>query len=140
MELSFFLSSESGRKLSRLVQLHKTLTKRSKWFLKHSQNVQNDSKHDFSQNASKTCATVMQQVFKTTKMAYYFWGILWIYFKSINSTMYMTERSEGVYYVLCCVFQLLVFSCWISKLCSNHNTIFHKRALWGWGNKMSFYG
>ena len=25
-------------------------------------------------------------------------------FQSINSTMYMTEQSEGVYYVLCCVF------------------------------------
>ena len=79
-------SLESDNELSSLVQLHKSLLKRSKWFTKYSQNVQNGSKHDFSQNASKTCATVMQQVFKTTKMAYYFLGILWIYFKRLVSS------------------------------------------------------
>ena len=47
-------AEQSDGGLSRLVLLQRSLIKRSKWFTKDSQNVQNGSKHDFSLNASKT--------------------------------------------------------------------------------------
>ena len=52
---------KSDAEFSRLVQLHKSLTKRSKSLQKHSQNVQNGSQHDFSLDASQTLATVLQR-------------------------------------------------------------------------------
>ena len=48
-------------------KLHKQLTKRSKWFQKHSQNVQNGKIHDFSLNASQHAQRSFECVLKRSK-------------------------------------------------------------------------
>ena len=70
--------------LSRLVQLHKQLTKRPKWLQKRPQNTQNGLKHDFSLNASQTRATVVLSHVETIKMGFCCCGVLGIIFCSIR--------------------------------------------------------